>query len=140
MFNSEVSALRLTHAVVQPMTKADGGKVVNVASDAARVASGGEAVCSAAKGGLIAFANALAREGARYKTNVNRVGPGPTDTPLFKAQLDKKGRGALIGAIPFRRLAKPEEPAQAIWFLLSDNSDYMTGQVLSVSGGLTMAG
>jgi len=135
-----LGALRLTHAVVRPMTQGGGGKIVNVASDAGRVGSGGEAVYSAAKGGLIAFTKSLAREVARYRVNVNCVCPGPTDTPLFQTQIDEKRRGALISAIPFRRLGEPEEPAKAIWFLLSDNSDYMTGQVLSVSGGLTMAG
>jgi 2-hydroxycyclohexanecarboxyl-CoA dehydrogenase len=135
-----VGALRLTQAVARAMTTGGGGKVVNVASDAGRVGSGGEAVYSAAKGGMIAFTKSLARELARYKVNVNCVCPGPTDTPLFRSQIDDKRRSALISAIPFRRLAEPEEQAKAIWFLVSDNSDYMTGQVLSVSGGLTMAG
>lgn len=98
----------------------------------------GEVVYSAAKGGLIAFTKSLARELARYQINVNCVCPGPTDTPLF-ASLPERLRDALIRAIPFRRIATPEEIAEAVMFFAGPSSDYITGQVLSVSGGLTMA-
>jgi 2-hydroxycyclohexanecarboxyl-CoA dehydrogenase len=116
-----------------------GGKVVNVASDAGRVGSAGETVYAGAKGGVIALTKSLAREMARYQINVNCVCPGPTDTPLFAAQPEKL-REALIRAIPFRRLARPEEIAEAVAFFASDGAAFITGEVLSVSGGLTMAG
>ena len=86
---------------------------------------------------LIAFTKSLARETARYRINVNCVSPGPTDTPLFQRQPEKM-REALTRAIPFRRIGTPEEVAEAILFFMSARSDYITGQVLSVSGGLTM--
>ncbi|AEA26257.1 SDR family NAD(P)-dependent oxidoreductase [Pseudonocardia dioxanivorans] len=117
----------------------EGGKVVNVASDAGRVGSSGETIYAGAKGGVIAMSKSLAREMARHAINVNVVCPGPTDTPLFAAQ-DERLKEALIRAIPFRRLAKPEEVADAVLFFASDAASYVTGQVLSVSGGLTMAG
>ena len=116
-----------------------GGKVVNIASDAGRAGSAGETVYAGAKGGVIALTKSLAREMARYQINVNCVCPGPTDTPLFAAQPEKL-REALIRAIPFRRLARPEEIADAVAFFASDRAAFITGQVLSVSGGLTMAG
>ena len=115
------------------------GKIVNIASDAGRVGSLGETVYAGAKGGLIAFTKSLARETARYQINVNCVCPGPTDTPLMAAVPDKV-KDALIKAIPFRRLGKPEEVADAVLFFAGPGAAYITGQVLSVSGGLTMAG
>jgi len=115
------------------------GKVVNIASDAGRVGSLGETVYAGAKGAIIAFTKSLAREMARYSIHVNCVCPGPTDTDLFRMQADSI-RQALERAIPFRRLARPEEIARAVTFFASPLSDYVTGQVLSVSGGLTMAG
>lgn len=131
--------IRLTHRLVGPMLEARSGKIVNVASDAGRVGSLGETVYSAAKGGLIAFSKGLAREAARYGVNVNCVCPGPTDTPLYQA-VPEKLRDAFVKAIPFRRIGQPSEVADAILFFASAQSDYVTGQVLSVSGGLTMAG
>jgi 2-hydroxycyclohexanecarboxyl-CoA dehydrogenase len=131
--------IRLTKRLLPAMFEAKYGKIVNVASDAGRVGSLGETVYSAAKGGLIAFTKGLAREGARYNVSVNCVCPGPTDTPLFAA-VPEKFKEAFVRAIPFRRLAKPEEVSEAIVFFASSSSDYVTGQVLSVSGGLTMAG
>jgi NAD(P)-dependent dehydrogenase (short-subunit alcohol dehydrogenase family) len=116
-----------------------GGRVVNVASDAGRVGSSGEAVYAGAKGGVIALSKSLAREMARHRITVNVVCPGPTDTPLFRAH-DQKLQEALTRAIPFRRLAQPEEVAAAVLFFASAQAGYITGQVLSVSGGLTMAG
>jgi len=132
--------VRLTHALLERIV-AEGrtAKIVNIASDAGRVGSLGETVYAGTKGGLIAFTKSLAREMARYRINVNCVCPGPTDTPLF-ATLPEKVRDGLIRAIPFRRPARPEEVADAVLFFASRYSDFVTGQVLSVSGGLTMAG
>lgn len=132
-----LGAVRLTRAVLPPMVEARQGKIVNISSDAGRVGSMGETVYAAAKGGLIAFTKSLAREMARYRINVNCVCPGPTDTPLFQAQPERM-REALTRAIPFRRIAQPEEIAEAVMFFLGRRTDYITGQVLSVSGGLTM--
>ena len=134
-----LGAVRLTRAVLPPMVAAQAGKIVNISSDAGRVGSMGETVYAAAKGGLIAFTKSLAREVARYHINVNCVCPGPTDTPLFQQQPERM-REALTRAIPFRRIAQPEEIAEAVMFFLSRRSDYITGQVLSISGGLTMVG
>jgi 2-hydroxycyclohexanecarboxyl-CoA dehydrogenase len=133
-----MGAVRLTRGVLPPMVAAATGKIVNISSDAGRVGSMGATVYAAAKGGLIAFTKSLARELARYRINVNCVCPGPTDTPLFQRQPERM-KEALTRAIPFRRIAQPIEIAQAVMFFLSDRSDYITGQVLSVSGGLTMA-
>jgi 2-hydroxycyclohexanecarboxyl-CoA dehydrogenase len=132
-----MGAVRLTRGVLPAMVAAHAGKIVNISSDAGRVGSMGETVYAAAKGGLIAFTKSLARELARYQINVNCVCPGPTDTPLFQRKPDRM-KEALIRAIPFRRIAQPLEIAQAVLFFLSRRSDYITGQVLSVSGGLTM--
>lgn len=132
-----LGSIRLTRALLPPMIAAQEGKIVNIASDAGRVGSTGETVYAAAKGGLIAFTKSLAREMARYRINVNCVCPGPTDTPLFQRQPDRM-REALTRAIPFRRIAQPEEIAEAVMFFLGRRTDYITGQVLSVSGGLTM--
>ncbi len=127
-------------AVLDDMIPRGGGRIVNIASDAGRVGSSGECVYGAAKGGVIAFTKGLAREVARYKINVNCVCPGPTDTPLFAqvAQGNPKLAEALKKAIPWRRLAVPEDIAGAVAFFLSDAAGYITGQTLSVSGGLTM--
>ena len=133
-----MGAVRLTRGLLPPMVAANAGKIVNISSDAGRVGSMGETVYAAAKGGLIAFTKSLARELARYRINVNCVCPGPTDTPLFQRQPERM-KEALTRAIPFRRIAQPIEIAQAVMFFLSARSDYITGQVLSVSGGLTMA-
>ena len=133
-----MGAVRLTRDVLPPMVAARAGKIVNISSDAGRVGSMGETVYAAAKGGLIAFTKSLARELARHQINVNCVCPGPTDTPLFQRQPERM-KEALTRAIPFRRIAQPIEIAQAVLFFLSQRSDYITGQVLSVSGGLTMA-
>ena len=133
-----MGAVRLTRGLLPPMVAAGTGKIVNISSDAGRVGSMGETVYAAAKGGLIAFTKSLARELARYRINVNCVCPGPTDTPLFQRQPERM-KEALTRAIPFRRIAQPIEIAQAVMFFLSGRSDYITGQVLSVSGGLTMA-
>ena len=132
-----VGPMLLCKALLPRMMERRSGRVVNVASDAGRVGSMGETVYSGTKGGLIAFTKSLAREMARYAINVNCVCPGPTDTPLMAAVPDKV-KEALIKAIPLRRLGRPQEVADAIVFFAGDRSAYVTGQVLSVSGGLTM--
>lgn len=135
-----LGAMRLTQLVLPSMISSNAGKIVNIASDAGRVGSMGETAYAATKGGLIAFTKSLAREMARYQINVNCVCPGPTDTPLFNTQASPGLREALISAIPFRRLGQPEDVAHAVHYLVGPGSNYVTGQVLSVSGGLTMAG
>jgi 2-hydroxycyclohexanecarboxyl-CoA dehydrogenase len=135
--------IRLTRFVLDHMTEAKAGKIVNISSDAGRVGSMGETVYSACKGGLIAFTKALAREMARYKINVNCVCPGPTNTPLLHAQTSDwavRIREGMTRAVPLRRLGEPVEIAEAIGFFLAPASGFVTGQVLSVSGGLTMVG
>ena len=132
--------LNMHHVVVRGMAERGFGRVVNVASDAGRVGSSGEAVYSACKGGIIAFTKTLARELARKGVTLNAVCPGPTDTPLFdnfRAASPSIG-DALARAIPLRRLGEPDDYAGVIAFLLSDDAGYMTGQTISVSGGLTM--
>jgi len=131
--------VRLTQRLLPKMMETRAGKIVNVSSDAGRVGSLGETMYSAAKGGMIAFTKSLAREAARGGVNVNCVCPGPTDTPLLQA-VPEKFREAFVKAIPFRRVGKPQEVADAILFFATPASDYVTGQVLSVSGGLTLAG
>jgi len=125
-------------SVVHHMIENQAGKIVNIASDAGRVGSSGETVYAGCKGGVIAMTKSLARELARYRINVNCVSPGPTDTPGHEAGTTPKLREALKRAIPFGRVARPEELANAVLFFSSPLSDFITGQVLSVSGGLTM--
>ena len=134
-----------TRAALEGMLAGEaGGAIVNVASDAGRVGSLGEAVYSAAKGGVIAFTKAIAREFARIGIRVNCVCPGPTDTPLLAENLGGEEGAKIIGSmlrgIPFKRLGTPEEIAAAIRFLASPEASYITGQVLSVNGGLNMVG
>lgn len=130
-----------TCKVILPIMIENGyGKVVNISSDSGRVGSSGEAVYSAAKGGIISLTKTLAREMARHKINVNCISPGPADTPLFK-EIGSYNEGiaaALEKAIPFRRLAQPSDIANAVAFFISEEAGYITGQTLSVSGGLTM--
>jgi len=135
-----LGTLRITHAFLPAMISRQAGKIVNIASDAGRVGSTGESAYAGAKGGIIAFSKSLAREVARYGINVNCICPGPTDTPFLAAARSEQDREALIRATPFRRLAKPTEVADAVLFFSGSQSDFITGQVLSVSGGLTMAG
>ncbi|MCU1669110.1 MAG: 3-oxoacyl-ACP reductase FabG [Blastococcus sp.] len=133
--------LNTSKAVLPVMAEQGFGSVVNLASDAGRVGSSGEAVYSAAKGGVIAFTKATAREMARHKVNANCVCPGPTDTALFASMGgdNPRLREALTKAIPFRRLADPSDLANAVAFFASDEAAYITGQTVSVSGGLTMS-
>jgi len=137
--------LNVTHRVLSGMAARKRGRIVTIASDAGRVGSSGEAVYSACKGGLIAFTKSLAREHARHGITVNCVCPGPTDTPLLAAMSRDGGLGervvpALARAVPMQRLGAPEDYPGAVLFFLSDDAAYVTGQTLSVSGGLTMAG
>ncbi len=131
--------IKLTRAFLPGMMERRSGKIVNVSSDAGRVGSLGETVYSGAKAGAIGFTKGLAREMARYAISVNCVCPGPTDTPLLAA-VPEKFREAFLRAIPMRRFGKPADVAGAVLFFASPRADYITGQVLSVSGGLTMAG
>jgi len=131
-----------THAVLPHMIRQAHGKIVSIASDAGRVGSSGEAVYSAAKGGIIAFTKTIAREVARHRINVNCVCPGPSDTPLFQnefARASPKLAASLTRVIPWGRLGTPEDVAPAVVFLASDEAGFITGQTLSVSGGLRMA-
>jgi 2-hydroxycyclohexanecarboxyl-CoA dehydrogenase len=137
--------LNLHKAVLPHIIAAGGGKVINVASDAGRVGSSGESVYSACKGGLIAFSKTLAREHARDNIRINVVCPGPTDTALLRSfvgdgEYGKKIYDGLKKAIPLKRLGQPDDIAGMIAFLASDDADFMTGQVISISGGLTMHG
>jgi len=137
--------LNMHHAVLPGMRDRGHGKVVNIASDAARVGSSMEAVYSACKGGIVAFTKSVAREMARTGVRLNVVCPGPTDTPLLAGFLDQGERGekvlaALERAIPLKRIARPDDIPGIVAFLSSDDAEYMTGQVISVSGGLTMHG
>ncbi len=136
--------INFCHTVAAQMAERGQGKIISISSDAGRVGSTGEAVYSACKAGIIGFSKTLARELARAKINVNVVCPGPTDTALLQ-QVSSGEKGAKIinamtRAVPFRRLGQPEEIANAVAFFASPNADFVTGQVLSVSGGLTMAG
>ncbi len=133
--------LNTCRAVLPIMAAQGSGAVVNIGSDAGRVGSSGEAVYSAAKGGVIAFTKSAAREMARSQVRVNCVCPGPTDTPLFASMGGDNPalREALIKAIPFRRLAQPSDLANAVAFYASDEASFITGQTVSVSGGLTMS-
>lgn len=137
--------LNLHKAALPHLIAAGGGKVVNVASDAGRVGSSGESVYSACKGGLIAFSKTIARECARDNVRVNVVCPGPTDTALLRSfvgegEYGQKIYDGLKRAIPLKRLGQPEDIPGLIAFLSSDDANFMTGQVISVSGGLTMNG
>lgn len=136
--------MRVTRAVLPGMIERGWGRVVNIASDAGRVGSSLEAVYSGAKGGLIAFAKTIARETARHGVTANTVCPGPTDTPMLQQAMGtgsdaEKVVAALTRAVPMRRLGRPEDIGPAVAFLASDDAAFITGQTLSVSGGLTMA-
>ena len=140
-----IGALNMHHAVLPGMIARGGGRIVNIASDAARVGSSGEAVYAACKAGLVGFSKTLAREHARHRISVNVVCPGATHTALFEEY--KKGAGnpdkleeAFRRAIPMGRIGEPEDLPGAILFFSSDDAAFITGQVISVSGGLTMAG
>jgi 2-hydroxycyclohexanecarboxyl-CoA dehydrogenase len=137
--------LNLHRLVVPQMIARKRGRIVNISSDAARVGSSGESVYAACKGGIIAFSKTLAREVARSGITVNVVCPGPTDTPILRGFLGEGESGqkvhdALVRAIPMKRVGQPTDIPGIVAFLASDEAGYITGQVISVSGGLTMAG
>ena len=136
--------LRTTHAVLGGMTDRGFGRIVNIASDAARVGSSGEAVYAGAKAAVVAFTKTIAREAARQGVTANVVCPGPTDTPMLARMAQaapdaERLVGALKRAVPMGRLGRPEDVAPAVAFLASEEAEFITGQTLSVSGGLTMA-
>lgn len=128
------------HAVIPHFIERNCGSIVNVSSDAGRAGSSGEAVYSGAKGGIIAFSKTLARETARKQINVNTVCPGPTMTPMLKGlqEVNPKIVEAYAKATPLGRVGMPEDIAAAVVFLGSDDAKFITGQTLSVSGGMTM--
>ncbi len=137
--------LNMHHIVVPQMAKRGAGRVINISSDAARVGSSGESIYSACKGGILSFSKTLARELARKGVTVNVVCPGPTDTPILRGfagegEAGQKVMDALVRAIPLKRVGQPEDMPGIVAFLASDEAAYITGQVISVSGGLTMAG
>lgn len=136
------SMLNVCRATVPVLIEQRAGTIVSVASDAARVGSKGESVYAAAKGGVVSLTKSLARELAPHSVTMNCVCPGPTRTPLMQAELESSPKlvEKLVKAIPMRRVAEPEDIAAVITFFGSDAAGYMTGQVVSVSGGLTMAG
>jgi 2-hydroxycyclohexanecarboxyl-CoA dehydrogenase len=129
--------LSVTHAFLGGMIKSGRGRIVNVSSDAGRNGSSGETPYASAKGGIIAFTKSLAREMARHQITVNCVCPGPTETPLYQTAPEKY-RAALIRAVPLGRVGQPDDIAGAVGFFASDLASFITGQVLSVSGGITM--
>ena len=130
-----------TRAVLDGMIERGYGRIISISSDAGKVGSSGEVVYSGTKGGLIAFSKALAREVATSGITVNCVCPGPTDTPLLDqiAERSQKMYDSLARAVPMRRLGQPADIAPAVVFLASDGAAFITGQALSVSGGLTMS-
>lgn len=136
--------LRMTQALLPGMVDGGFGRIVSIGSDAGRVGSSLESVYSGAKGAVIAFMKTIAREAARSGVTANTVCPGPTDTPMLAEIVARQGNaesviGAMTRAVPMRRLAQPEEIAAAVSFFASEQAGYITGQTLSVSGGLTMA-
>jgi len=137
--------LNMHHLVLPQMAARGAGRVVNISSDAARVGSSGESVYAACKGGILSLTKTLARELARKGVTLNAVCPGPTDTPILRGFLGegeagKKVYDALVRAIPQKRIGRPDDVPGIVVFLASDEAAYITGQVISVSGGLTMAG
>lgn len=137
--------VNMFHAVLTRMAERGSGKVVTIASDAGRVGSSGQAVYSACKGGVIALTKTLARELARKNILLNAVCPGPTDTPMLQDFMNQgpggqKVHDAMKRAIPLKRLGQPEDIPGIVAFLASDDASFITGQVISVSGGLTMHG
>jgi 2-hydroxycyclohexanecarboxyl-CoA dehydrogenase len=140
-----VGPLHMHHAILPGMVERSGGRVVNISSDAARVGSSGEAVYAACKAGLVAFSKTLAREHSRHGITFNVVCPGPTDTALLATVTNasanpEKLREAFRRSIPVGRLGQPDDLVGAVLFFASNDAAFVTGQVLSVSGGLTMAG
>jgi 2-hydroxycyclohexanecarboxyl-CoA dehydrogenase len=138
-----MAGLRLAAVAVPGMVERGWGRVVNLASDSAKAGESGLAVSAAGRGGLAAFGRSLARELARHRVTVNTVCPGPVETPALEAlaasPLGERLLPAMLRAVPLRRAGRPEEVAALFAFLCSEDAGYMTGQTLSVSGGLTMS-
>lgn len=137
--------INMTHAVVTGMTQRNAGRIVFIASDAGRVGSSGEVVYSGCKGATIAFAKALAREVSRKNVLLNCVCPGPTNTPAMDAfvgtgEEGQKIRDAMVRGVPLGRIGEPDDYPGLVAFLASDDASFMTGQTISISGGLTMHG
>jgi 2-hydroxycyclohexanecarboxyl-CoA dehydrogenase len=135
--------LNCIYSVVEDMMSRNSGKIISIGSDAGRVGSMGEAVYAGAKGAIIAFSKSLARELARYKINVNVICPGPTPTPMVEEMMEegefaRKILSSIDKIVPLKRMGTPEDIANAVVFLASDEAAFITGQVLSVSGGLSM--
>lgn len=140
-----VGPLNVHHAVLQGMSKRGRGRIVNIASDAGRVGSPNEAVYAGCKGAIIAFSKTLARELGKQQIAVNTICPGPTETQLFRdvagdGERGQQFREQVIARTPLGRMARPNDIVGAVCFLASDDAAFITGQVLSVSGGITMAG
>lgn len=136
--------IRLTRLVLPSMVEARWGRIINIGSDAGRVGSSFEAIYSGAKGGLIAFTKTVAREMARHAITANVVCPGPTDTPLIASMMAASAAGdralsSMTKAVPMRRMGQPDDIAPAVAYFASEEAAFVTGQTLSVSGGLTMA-
>ena len=137
--------LHCTYAALPGMQEAEYGRIVNIASEAGRIGSKGSAVYSAAKGGVIAFTKVMAREGARFKINVNAIAPGPIETPLLMqatgfGEIGQKIIENMKAGTQLRRMGSPDEVAAAVAFLASDDASYVTGEILGVSGGMGMVG
>lgn len=137
-----MSQVYACHAVLDNMVERRNGAIVTVSSDAGRVGTNGETMYAAAKGGVIAFTKSLAREVTRFGIRVNCIAPGPTDTPFLRRVMGEQPEivQKMTSLIPMKRIAQPDEQAAAIVFLASDDASYITGQVLSVNGGLNMVG
>ncbi len=136
-----LSTVNVCQAALPHLVERGGGRVVNISSDAARIGAAGDAIYAAAKGGVISLTKSLALEFARHGITINCVSPGPTDTPMLQ-KFSAESEGVverLIKTTPLRRLGQPEDIAAAVLFLASDRASHITGQVLSVSGGLTMS-
>jgi 2-hydroxycyclohexanecarboxyl-CoA dehydrogenase len=135
--------LRMTKAVLPGMVERNWGRIVNIGSDAGRVGSSLESVYSGAKGAMIAFTKTIAREAARNGVTANSVCPGPTETPMLDeitgGEQGAKVIEAMRRAVPMKRLGRPEDVAAAVAFFASEQAGFITGQTLSVSGGLTMS-
>jgi NAD(P)-dependent dehydrogenase (short-subunit alcohol dehydrogenase family) len=133
-----MGAIHLCRSVLDPLIEQKSGSIVLTSSDAGKVGTMGETVYAAAKAGVIGFVKSLARETARDGIRINAISPGPTDTPLLRAQSDQHVIDKMVRAVPLKRMGTAEEQAAAIVFLASDAATYITGQTISVSGGLTM--
>jgi 2-hydroxycyclohexanecarboxyl-CoA dehydrogenase len=138
-----MSSVHLAKAVLDTMVKRKQGRIISLGSDSAKVGNSGSSMSAAARGGLNAFSKSLARELARYGVTVNTVCPGPTESPNLDGLRSQGDTGekivnAMLRAIPLGRVGDPRDIGWLIAFLASDHASYITGQALSISGGLTM--